>query len=284
MALTDRARLCAGIDIVTVGRPEADLEAPGSFARAIASANPDVVINCAASNAVDRAEIEPERAFRMNAAAAGEIAGAAAASGAAVVQISSDYVFDGNSGAPYREDALAHPLNAYGRSKLAAEEQVRQANPNHLILRTAWLFSPYGTNFVKTVMRLAAAQDEISVVADQRGSPSSASDVADGLLAALSRWQSDGLVGLGEVYHLAGTGEATWFELAVAVSEEAALLRLPAAVVKPIPSSARAGAAVRPADSRLDSSKFSETFSFRMPHWRESLSGVVRSVAAETCG
>src|SRR5438309_7192850 len=148
-SLLERAGLQSAIDLVAIGRPMLDMGVAGSAAAAIAKASPDVVINAAAYTAVDQAEDEPERAFRINGDAAGEVAEAAARVGAAVIQLSTDYVFDGRGEGPYREDAPLNPLGVYGRSKLAGEEQVRAANPRQAIIRTAWVYSPFGRNFVK---------------------------------------------------------------------------------------------------------------------------------------
>src|SRR5437660_1636965 len=182
-SLVERARLHPAIDLVAIGRPMLDMEVAGSAAAAIAEAAPDVVVNAAAYTAVDQAEDEPERAFRVNADAAGEVAAAATRAGAAVIQLSTDYVFNGRAEGPYREDAPVDPLGVYGRSKLAGEEQVRAANPRHAIVRTAWVYSPFGRNFIKSMMAGAGVRDRLTVVDDQRGSPTSALDLADGLLA-----------------------------------------------------------------------------------------------------
>src|SRR3954453_4421736 len=186
-SLMERARDFAGIELIALSRQELDLEQPGSAAAAITEAAPDVVINAAAYTAVDQAEDEPERAFRINGDAAGEVAEAAARVGAAVIQLSTDYVFDGRGEGPYRDAAPVNPLGVYGRSKLAGEEQVRAANPRQAIIRTAWVYSPFGRNFVKSIMAAAGVRGLLTVVDDQRGSPSSALDLADALLAMIER-------------------------------------------------------------------------------------------------
>src|SRR5436305_1347286 len=214
-------------ELIAVGRPELDLEEPGSAARLIEAVAPDLVINAAAYTAVDQAEDEPDRAFRINADAAGEVAEAAAKVGAAVIQVSTDYVFDGRARQPYGESAATHPLSVYGRSKLAGEEQVRAANPRHVIVRTAWVYSPFGRNFVKSIMAAAEARDSLTVVDDQIGSPSSAFDIADGLLQVATARES----GLGETYHLAAAGSTSWCGFARAIMDECAKHGLPAADV-----------------------------------------------------
>jgi dTDP-4-dehydrorhamnose reductase len=275
-SLVERGGTEPGLVIVPIGRPELDLETPGAAERAIAAANPDVVINAAAYTAVDLAEDEPERALRVNGEAAGEIASAARRAGAPVIQISTDYVFDGRSESPYREDAATNPVGAYGRSKLLGEERVRSANPDHVIVRTAWVYGPFGKNFLKTMMTAAKVRDELSVVADQHGNPSSSIDIADGLLALLRRWRAGDRRGLGQTYHLAGTGATSWFDFAGFIFEECARTGRPSAKVKPIKTEDWPTKAVRPANSMLDSTKFQTDFGYRMPDWQQSTANVVR--------
>jgi dTDP-4-dehydrorhamnose reductase len=279
-SLIERAGAAEEIEIVAAGRPEVDLEAPGALARAIAREAPDAIVNAAAYTAVDKAEDEPDRAFRINADAAGEAAEAAGALGAPIIHVSTDYVFDGRASGPYREDAPTRPLGTYGRSKLAGEERVRAATPDHLIVRTAWVYSPFGSNFLKTMMAVAERNPVVWVVADQKGNPSSALDLADGLLAVLRRWRAGDRTGLGGTYHLAGTGDTNWAEFARAIFEECRSLGLPAAEVEPITTGQWPTRADRPANSTLDGSKFAADFGFRMPPWRISAGEVVRRLAA----
>ena len=202
---------------------------------------------------------------------------AAAKVGAAVIHVSTDYVFDGSGTGPYREDAAVNPLGVYGRSKLAGEEQVRAANPGHAIVRTAWVYSPFGRNFVKSIMAAAIVRDRLTVVDDQRGSPSSALDLADGLLAMAQSGD-----GWGETYHLAGGGEASWCEFAREIMAQCAANGLPHAPVDPIRTEDWPMRAARPSNSVLDSSKFERVFAFFMPDWRTSLSAVVARLAQTT--
>ena len=188
-SLAERAADHPELDIITTARDLVDLSCAGSVAAAIAAVRPDLVINAAAYTGVDLAEDEPALAFRINAEAAGETAAAALQAGAAIVQLSTDYVFDGESSEPYREDAPANPMSVYGRSKLAGEEAVRAANPLHLILRTAWVYSPFGRNFVKTIVAAARDRDRLDVVDDQHGCPTSALDLADSILAIADSWR-----------------------------------------------------------------------------------------------
>ena len=276
-SLVERAAGIAGVELAAVGRPELDLEVAGSAARAIAAADPEVVINAAAYTAVDRAEEEPDRAFRINADAAGEVAEAARSAGAAVIQISTDYVFDGRSPEPYGEHSPVSPTGVYGRSKLAGEERVRAANPDHLILRTAWVYSPFGRNFVRTMLGLARNRDEVAVVDDQRGTPTSALDLADGLLAVLradrQRW--------GETFHFAGQGTCSWADLAEETFRASRELGGPTAKVRRITTAEFAAPAPRPAFSALDSTRFEQAFGFTARDWRASLRAVVERLLSE---
>ncbi|HJR82689.1 MAG TPA: dTDP-4-dehydrorhamnose reductase [Sphingomicrobium sp.] len=275
-SLVEKARAIAGIELLTAGRPEADLELPGSVASAIRSAAPDVVINAAAYTAVDQAEDEPELARRVNAEAAGEAAEAAAALGIPIVQLSTDYVFDGSIEGAYGEDAPAAPINVYGRTKLEGEEAVRRANPDHLIVRTSWVYSPFGRNFVKTIMAAARERDTLSVVDDQRGCPTSALELAEALLLAVDRHRT----GPRGTYHLASPTSATWFDVAQHVMAECSRLGLPSAEVKPVASSEWPTRARRPRNSVLDSSRFERDFGYRMRDWRTSVTEVVERLAS----
>ncbi|HEX8239472.1 MAG TPA: dTDP-4-dehydrorhamnose reductase [Allosphingosinicella sp.] len=279
-SLAERAAAVPGLSLRTIGRPELDLERPESIAAAIAAAAPDAVVNAAAYTAVDQAEDEPERAFRINAAAAGEVAAAARHAGARIIQVSTDYVFDGSAEGAYAETAPTSPLGAYGRSKLEGEQRVAEASPDHLILRTAWVYSPFGRNFVKTMLAAAQARDELNVVDDQQGNPTGALDIADGILAILGRWSGEPALGLGQVYHLAGTGTTSWCGLARQVFAEAAPLGLKTATVNPIRTEDWPTRAVRPRNSRLDCAKLERDFGYRAPRWEESVAETVRRLAA----
>jgi dTDP-4-dehydrorhamnose reductase len=275
-SLAERARLHPELDLIACGRPQLDLERPGSAAKAIAEAAPDIVINAAAYTAVDQAEEEPDRAFRINAEAAGEVAAAAAAARAGVIQLSTDYVFNGRASDPYHEDSPVDPLGAYGRSKLAGEERVRAANPRHAIVRTAWVYSPFGRNFLRSIVAAAGVRDRLTVVDDQRGSPSSALDLADGLLAMI---KAGG--GWGEIYHLAGGGTASWCEFAREIMDQCGANGLPHVPVDPIRTEDWPTPAQRPRNSVLDSGKFEQAFGFAMPDWRASTREVVERLARD---
>jgi dTDP-4-dehydrorhamnose reductase len=279
-SLAERAEARPGIEIFLAGRPELDLETPGSAAAIVRSLAPQVVINAAAYTAVDRAEDEPEGAFRINAEAAGEIAAAAAEVDARIIQVSTDYVFDGRASEPYQEEMPTNPLGVYGRSKLQGEDLVRLNNADHLIVRTAWVYSRFGSNFLKTMMKLAETKDEVPVVEDQAGCPTSALDLADGLLTVIEAWRTGRKAGLGETYHLAGSGSTSWCGFAEAIFAECRRSGLPSAAVRSIATAEWPTRAVRPANSRLDCRKFESHFGFRMPDWKEACA---RTIADLQC-
>jgi dTDP-4-dehydrorhamnose reductase len=274
-SLLERATSDLAFEMVALGRPELDLRVPGSANEAVRTLAPDIVVSAAAYTAVDQAEDEPEVANRVNGEAAGELAAAAAAVGAPILHLSTDYVFGGDKSQPYREDDQVAPIGAYGRSKLLGEERVRAANPDHLILRTAWVYSPWGRNFLKTMLILAQTREEVPVVADQHGNPTSALDIADGVLTVLANWASGGRSGLGKTFHLAGTGSTSWFGFATWIFQECARLGLPSAKARPIATAEFPTKARRPAHSLLDSTKFATMFGYRAPDWRISATNVL---------
>jgi dTDP-4-dehydrorhamnose reductase len=280
-SLAERGAAIPGIVLETIGRPGLDFERPESIEAAIAAAAPDVVVNAAAYTAVDQAEAEPERAFRINAAAAGEVAAAARRTGARFIQVSTDYVFDGTGEGAYAETAPTRPLGVYGRSKLEGERQVAEANPDHVVLRTAWVYGAHGRNFVKTMLGAAAQRDELAVVSDQRGNPTASDDLADGILVMVAAWRDRPRLGLGGTYHLAGTGEASWFDFAGHIMAEAERLGCPSARVRPIGTEEWPTPAARPRNSMLDCARFESDFGFRAPHWKRSSTKVIERLAGE---
>ena len=274
-SLLEKAEARPDVELVPAGRPEVDLAEPGSVARVIRAVAPDLVINAAAYTAVDQAEDEPELAIRINAEAAGEAAAAARTAGAAIIQLSTDYVFDGQSSAPYREDAPTNPLSVYGRSKLAGEEAVRAANPDHLILRTAWVYSPFGRNFVRTMVAAARDRDVLKVVDDQQGCPTSALDLAAAILVIIQQWPFE----IGLTYHLAGSGSASWFELASEVMANCRRLGLPAAEVRPIRTADWPTKAVRPPYAVLDCTRIHRDLGLQLPDWQTGVAATVERLA-----
>jgi dTDP-4-dehydrorhamnose reductase len=258
-----------GIAIVRLGRPELDLTRVDSIESAIVRASPQLVINAAAYTAVDRAESEPELADAVNATGAEAVARACSRSDIPIIQISTDYVFDGNSALPYSETDAVAPQSAYGVSKLEGEKRVAAACRKHIILRTAWVYSAWGQNFVKTMLRLAGSRSSIGVVDDQIGSPTYAAHLADASLAIASRLpratRSRDPWG---IYHAAGAGEATWCAFAREIFRCSAELGGPVADVEPIATRDYPTPARRPANSRLSGDRLEAVFDVRLPDWR----------------
>ena len=276
-ALAARAQYHQGIELVCIGRPDLDLEAPSTFAAVLKLIAPDLVVNAAAHTGVDQQEDEAERAFRMNAEAPAELARLTRQLGIPIIHVSTDYVFDGRSARPYVEADTPNPQTAYGRSKLAGEEAVRNGNPDHLIIRTAWVVSRYGRNFVKTMLTAAQSRDRLTVVADQFGNPTEAHDLADGILAAANARRSSGSFPHG-LYHLAGQGRASWYELAQHILEVSASLGGPSAIVEPISSAMWPAKAARPANSELNSDAFQHDFGYRAGDWRARTASIVETL------
>ena len=275
-ALIERGAL-ASVDIIPLGRPEFDLANVGAIAAALTSTRPDVIVSAAAYTAVDKAESEPELAFAVNAEAPRAIAAAAAQLGVPVVHLSTDYVFDGAKPTPYFEDDATGPLGVYGKSKLAGEAAVRSTAVDHAILRTAWVYSPFGNNFLKTMLRVAKDRPVLRVVDDQNGTPTSALDIADAILAIsrnmTARPDDQGLRG---TFHLVGTGEASWADFATEIFARSAALSGPAAVVERITTAEYPTPAPRPANSRLATDKLFAAHGVRLPAWQVSTGDVVR--------
>lgn len=251
-----------------LGRDQADLSDPAACAVAIRAARPRAVINAAAWTAVDRAEAEEPAAHVINAEAPGAMARACAELGVPMVQLSTDYVFDGSPG-PRRPGDPAAPLNAYGRTKLAGEVAVRASGAPHVILRTSWVFSAHGTNFVKTMLRLGAARDEIAVVADQIGGPTPAAALADACLTLAEALIRD--PGKSGTHHFAGTPAVSWADFARAIMAGAGL----PCRVRDIPGAEYPTPARRPADSRLDCSQLATEFGITQPDWQTHLAAVI---------
>jgi dTDP-4-dehydrorhamnose reductase len=270
------------VEAVFLGRPDLDLARP-TILPALRGARADAVINAAAYTAVDKAESEPDLAAAVNAVGAGAVAAAASRLGLPVLHLSTDYVFDGESERPYREEDETGPPGVYGRTKLQGEQAVAAANPSHVILRTAWVYSPFGQNFVKTMLRLAATRDEIGVVADQRGCPTSALDIARALVAVARRVTAEGEGGspLYGIFHMTGQGEAAWSDVAETIFAHSAKLGGPAARVKPIPTADYPTPARRPANSRLDGTKLRAVYGVTLPVWTASLESCVGRLLSE---
>jgi dTDP-4-dehydrorhamnose reductase len=266
----------AGYALAGFDRAEVDITQPASASRAVARERPDIVVNAAAYTAVDRAESEPEAAWAGNCTGPANLAAACAGTGTPLIHISTDYVFDGTKSDPYREDDPVAPLGVYGQSKEAGDRAVREALASHVILRTAWVYSAHGHNFVKTMLRLADERPVLRVVADQTGSPTGATDVAAAIativqqLAAGSRcWGT---------YHFTAAGAVTWHGFAEAIFAEAAPWRGPAPRVEAIATADYPTPARRPANSRLDCTKIGEVFGIGPRPWREALAEVIHEI------
>jgi dTDP-4-dehydrorhamnose reductase len=260
-----------GVEVVALGRPAFDLEDRGAVIAGLERARPEVVVNAAAYTAVDKAETEEAVAIRVNGDGAGHVAEAAARLGVPLMHLSTDYVFDGALDRPYREDDPTGPAGAYGRSKLIGEEQVAERWPDSVILRLAWIYSPFGANFVRTMLRLNETRDEVGVVADQVGNPTSALDIADALLAIAAKVKDDSSPALRGVFHMTGSGEASWADFAEAIFCEAAARGGRSTRIKRMASADYPTLARRPPNSRLDNEKLSRVYGFKLPEWRASL-------------
>jgi dTDP-4-dehydrorhamnose reductase len=278
-ALIERAP--KDVEIIALGRPQLDLGVRNLVLAGLRHARCDAIINAAAYTAVDKAESEPEVAMRVNGDSPRNVGEAAAELGVPLLHLSTDYVFDGALDRPYREDDPTSPAGAYGRSKLAGEQKLAAACPNSVILRTAWVYSPFGPTFAKPMLRLGETREELGVVADQVGNPTNALDIADALVAVARRLVGDRSPELRGVFHLSGQGEASWADFAEAIFAIAARHGRKAARVKRIASSDYPTPARRPTNSRLDNSKLAERYAIRLPLWRDSLEPCVMRLLRE---
>jgi dTDP-4-dehydrorhamnose reductase len=256
----------------------ADFTQTEGLAETVRTLAPDVIVNAAAYTAVDKAEAEPELAHIVNALAPGVLAREAAASGAWLIHYSTDYVFDGSGSAPWTEQSPTGPLSAYGRSKLEGEELIRRSGCRHLILRTSWVYSARGGNFIRTMLRLAAERDELSVIDDQIGAPTGAELLAD--LTALALLEARRSPKLSGTYHAAAAGETSWYDYAKHVIERARAAGRPIKVaadgIRPIPTRQFPTPARRPNNSRLSTDKLKTAFGVTLPPWQ---TGVDRALA-----
>ncbi len=253
-----------------LGRNQLDLAQPDSLRAPVQQLRPDLIINAAAYTAVDLAESEPDLALAINARSPGVLAEEAARLGIPLIHYSTDYVFDGSKTTPYTEDDLPNPLNVYGRSKLAGEEAIKAVAGQHLILRTSWVYSRQGRNFLLTLQRLLQEKPQLRIVADQVGAPTWAGTIAHSTRALIERWQTD-QAGPWGTYHLTAQGETSWFGFAQAIAEHLKAQGLPCADLLPIPSSDYPSPARRPLNSRLDCSHLQHHWQVSQPHWQQAL-------------
>lgn len=273
----------AGYDLTLAlhGRPQLDITNKDSVASALKVFKPDVVINAAAYTAVDQAEDERDAAFAANADGPRHLADVTADHGVPLIHLSTDYVFDGSSERPYREDDPTAPLGVYGASKLAGEAAVEAANPRHVILRTAWVYGGYGKNFLKTMLRVAGSRDEVNVVSDQRGAPTSSHAIAEALLAISGNLVEGGHSAPSGIFHLVAEGETSWADFATSIFEESATRGGPSAKVMPITTAEFGAQAARPAYSVLDTTKLHDRFGIKLADWRQPVGPIVAKVLEE---
>lgn len=264
-----------GDDLIFAHRPIFDLADADSIERVVDAAEPDLILSVAAFTAVDRAEDEPDMAMRINALGPGILARSAARHAIPIIHLSTDYVFDGSGERPWREDDPVAPLGVYGATKLAGERAIANAGAQHVVMRTAWVFSPFASNFVKTMLRLAETQKSVSVVEDQFGNPTSALDLADAISAMIRLSTRKGSTPPLGLYHVAGTGSTDWATFARTIFAFSAARGGPVAEVVGIASGDFPTRARRPANSRLDCGRFEDAFDFRMPEWQSSLAATI---------
>lgn len=263
-------------DLLVVGHEQLDLADSEAIRRQVRELRPDLIINAAAHTAVDLAESEPELAFAINATAPGVLAEEAATLGVPLTHYSTDYVFDGSKDGAYSEDDATGPLGVYGRSKLAGEDAIRAVGGQYLILRTSWVYSLHGKNFLLTMQRLLQEREELRVVADQIGAPTWAGSIARATAELIEHWQN-GHAGPWGTYHLSGLGETSWFGFANAIADQLRAQGKPCARLEPIPSSAYPTPAQRPLNSRLDCSRLQQAWNIRLPNWHDALLECLRS-------
>ena len=263
-----------------VGRPDFDFDRPDTVDAVFRAVRPALVVNAAAYTAVDAAETDPDAAYRANRDGPGALARLCAAAGVPLIHISTDYVFDGAKGAPYTEADVVCPTGVYGASKLAGEQAVLASGAQATILRTSWVHYCAGKNFVRTMLAIGKTRDRLTVVADQRGCPTSAADLADAVLTVADRMLTGWHESYAGVFHAAGTGDTTWFGLAQAVFEDAAAHGCKIPKVAPIATADWPTPAKRPPDSRLDCTRLAEIFGVRLPHWRDGLRRTTAAIFA----
>ncbi|BAZ41252.1 dTDP-4-dehydrorhamnose reductase [Calothrix sp. NIES-4101] len=270
-------------NLVAIARPEIDLTNRDSIVNAITNSfgnqnNPQIIINAAAYTAVDKAESEVELATMINATAPAIMSEVAEKIGAALIHISTDYVFDGNNSQPYLETYPTNPVSVYGKTKLVGEEAIKKISSNYLILRTAWVYGCFGkSNFVKTMLRLGGEREEIRVVADQIGTPTWAKDIASAISSVIETSDIKSIQG---IYNYTNSGVASWYDFAVAIFEEAQNIGFPLQVkrVIPITTAEYPTPATRPAYSVLSGAKISAILGTFAPHWRQSLRNMLKDL------
>jgi dTDP-4-dehydrorhamnose reductase len=270
-----------GLAATRVGRPTLDFDQSATLADAFERTAPRLVVNTAAYTAVDAAEDDAEAAMRVNCDGPAELARLCEAAGIPLIHVSTDYVFDGRKGAPYVETDPTAPQGVYGATKLAGEQAVLAACSRAIILRTSWLFSPIGKNFVLTMLAVGRKNATLRVVADQHGCPTSAPDLAEAIVSIAAQLADGWQDGFGGIFHTAAAGATTWHGLAVATFEAAARHGMKPPVVEPISTDQWPTKAQRPLDSRLDCETLFRTFGVRLPPWRDGLDRTVDAIFSQ---
>ncbi|HOO99462.1 MAG TPA: dTDP-4-dehydrorhamnose reductase [Bacteroidales bacterium] len=268
------ARKYYGYDFIFTDINDLDITSSEDVSRFIVENRPDWIVNCAAWNNVDKAESEPGAAMLVNSFAVKNISEAIAGSDKSFIHISSDYVFDGSSALPYTENDNTEPGTEYGRSKLAGEKAALMHN-RAMVIRTSWLYSAYGNNFVKTILRKAKETDHLRVVFDQAGTPTWAADLAETIMNIISSVIRNRVAFNAGIYHFSNEGVCSWYDLAIAIIEEAGL----SCGIQPIRSAEFASAAMRPAYSVLDKTKIKENYNIEIAHWRSSLKKCIKQIS-----
>ncbi|WP_444921185.1 dTDP-4-dehydrorhamnose reductase [Microbulbifer sp. CnH-101-G] len=271
-------RIPAGIELIALDRNDLDITSAGQVMQTMTHYKPDAIINAAAYTAVDKAESEKEQAYAVNATGPENLAKACREMGIRLIHISTDFVFDGQSSTPYQPQDAVRPLGVYGESKAAGEAAVQSILPQAVILRTAWVYSAHGANFTNTMLRLMSERDELSIVADQIGSPTSTQTLAETIYTIISKTETSG------IYHCTDAGTASWYDFAVAIYEEAKALGLleeeKNIKIRPISTADYPTPAARPAYSVLDKSRLIVDLNLESQHWRR----VLRRVLQEKTG
>ncbi|AEF24017.1 dTDP-4-dehydrorhamnose reductase [Pseudomonas fulva] len=262
--------LSQGHELIVLGREQLDLAETDNLRDAVRRLQPQLIINAAAHTAVDAAESEPEAAFAINATAPGVLAEEAAALDVPLIHYSTDYVFDGSKASAYDESDAPNPLGVYGRSKLAGEQAVAAVGGKHLILRTSWVYSLHGRNFLLTMQRLLQEREQLSVVADQIGAPTWAGSIAAATVQLIERWQSAQTATWG-VYHFTARGETAWFGFAEAIAAQLQAQGKTVAQLTSIATTQYPTPARRPLNSRLDCSRLERDWGVRLPDWHDGL-------------
>jgi dTDP-4-dehydrorhamnose reductase len=271
------------LNLVTLSRDELDLSDADAIRRVLREVAPDIIINPAAFTAVDKAELEPDLAYAINATAPQVMAEEAAKLGSALIHFSTDYVFDGNQEKAYTENDATNPTNVYGKTKLAGEELIRNVGIPFLILRTSWVYGPHGNNFLKTILRLASEKEHLGIVSDQIGAPTSSLSIASALNQLLRQWDTEESSNTG-IYHFTNAGSTSWYGFACEIIKQYNAMHkqpeLKTAIhnIKKLSTAEYPTPATRPANSRLDNTKLKQTFDITLPSWQDGLKTVMHSL------